>query len=303
MPLDLDFFSDPGVQLLYEENTADEADAAVVLFIRMLIRAHRLDRPDVRSEFTQSKNQRRHDTLARLANAGLIDTAGIKVASWKVWRTPDRGAYTPERQAPGGLARAATAIRDGGKFASVEPALTSVDEPSVGGTERSGTGRNGFTPSLQEEETNDLDSRSDKSGLPEHFADVALLLRDLTQVDNALRDPWGKMWEQIAEQIRAYGYGVVTDRMRLVASRVEGGHPTVSEIVFNTGSSLRRKVETEDVRAVEKVESDEADIARRIERTQIRVHEGGGHADPSQFKKCPKCRDVTPGLDPAVLTH
>jgi len=159
---------------------------------------------------------------------------------------------------------------------------------------------------LSVKETNDLDSRSDKALqpgplVPEHFTETAALLEELTGVVYALRDPWGAMWRQIEEQIRRHSAETVHHRMRLIASRLD--NPGVDEIVFGTGNSLRRKVETEDVKAVERVESEEASIARRLERTQIRVHEGGGHADPSQFPRCPMCRDATPALEAGAVVH
>jgi len=280
MPLDLDFFDDPGVQLLYEENAADVADAAVVLFIKMLIRAHRLDSPDVLEEFQRSKSERRHQTLATLANAGLLGERGIKPESFRLWRTPDRGHYDSDRGRAGGIARAQTAERENGRFApasaSVDQRTTSVDQRYQPGTVRYGTGSE-----------SENDSTTNGEVYDERFVALSSLMTDLTGRAYALANPFGGMAQKALELIDRHGWETFESRARLVAERI-GKNPGVDEIVFGVGNSLRRGVETADVKRDERQAEIEDDQRRRLDRTQLQMH--FQHTEPSEHPTCPACR-------------
>lgn len=280
MRLDLDFFDDAGVQSLYEDHSPDEADAAVVLFIRMVIRAHRLDRPDVLEEFQRSKSERRKATLAMLADAGLLDERGIKPESFGLWRTPDSGVYTSERGRAGGLARAASAERDdAGRMLASDQRMTSVDQRGEPGAVRFGAVRESVP-------TNDSTSTNDDPIHP-HFENVARLMEDLTGKPYALGDPWSRMSSMILDLVDRFGYQEVESKARLVASRMKA-RPSVRDVIFNVSSALAQTVSTSDLQKEERQAEISDDHQRRLDRTQLALHHQ--HTEPSEHPACPACR-------------
>lgn len=305
MRLDLDFFNDPGVQLLYEDNPADIADAAVVLFIRMAMRAHRLDRPDVLEEFQRSKSERRHATLATLASAGLIDDKGIKPESFAVWRTPDSGWYDSDRGRAGGLARAATAERDdAGHFASVDQRATSVDQRGEPGTVRYGSVRGGSPPLLEGNLPNDEGSRSDERSEiqqrdDERFGDgkirpefeaLALKAEALTGQAAALRNPFGGYAETLFSLVDIHGLEKVLRAMESVRQQL-GRRMTIKELVFGTETLLSRGVSAAGAQKVERIAEIDDGVKKRVERTQMMLHGNGQHSDGADnHPACPACR-------------
>lgn len=284
MRLDLDFFDDPSVQLLYEDNPSDVADAAVVLFIRMVIRAHRLDRADVLEEFQRSKSERRHATLAVLADAGLIDDKGIKPTSFGMWRTPDSGWYDSDRGRAGGLARATSAERDdAGRFASVDQRETTVDQRGEPGAGRGGAGRGG-NGAVEESVPSAREIQMD--GLPSTTPEAVKELQDRT----------GTTWSQFGQRqlgeydrlIGQHGLPAVLEAIDKVRS---GKILTARQVIWPAMKILEPFAEVDQKEATAKEQAAQADSnARKLaEQTQMSLHYS--HIDGAEnHPLCPACR-------------